>query len=116
MRHLTFVAMLTVLALAAAPALAGRGGNGNGHWNEQVAGSCTVEDNAVHATGLPTDEVVNFLVTDANGTWGWVLGFTDLGTWSVPIPAHDGPATYEFVSRTWGPNGSKYDVFASCSD
>ena len=46
---------------------------------------------------------------------GWVLGFTDDGTWTVYVPARAGATTYEFVSRTWGPDGSKYDVFASCS-
>jgi hypothetical protein len=80
-----------------------------------VPASCSVSGNVVSATGLPTGEVINFMVTDASGTRGWVLGFTDDGTWNVYVPAPDGATTYEFASRTWGPNGSKYDVFASCS-
>jgi hypothetical protein len=31
------------------------------------------------------------------------------------VPAPNGPTTYEFVSRTYGPDGSKYNVFQSCS-
>jgi hypothetical protein len=69
----------------------------------------------VTGTGLPTDQALNFMVTDASGSWGWVLGFTDDGTWSVAVSAPNGAATYEFVSRTWGQNGSKYTVFAGCS-
>jgi hypothetical protein len=76
--------------------------------------SCSVSGNVVDAVGLPTDEVINFLITDDAGTHGWVLGFTDDGTWSVTVPAPDGPTTYQFVSRTWGPDGSKYTVFAAC--
>lgn len=75
---------------------------------------CTVAGNVVSATGLPTGQVINFLVTDASGTRGWVLGFTADGTWSVAVPAQNGPTTYQFVSRTWGPNGSKYVVYSSC--
>ena len=127
MRHITLI--IAVLALAiAAPAIAGKGGNGNGgNGNGGSNGgggggnvtppsaSCTVSGNVVTGTGLPTDQVLNFMVTDASGSWGWVLGFTDDGTWSVTVPAPNGSTTYEFVSRTWGPNGSKYTVFAGCS-
>src|SRR5438874_10235868 len=28
---------------------------------------------------------------DDAGTWGWVLGFTADGTWSVAVPATNGP-------------------------
>jgi len=76
---------------------------------------CTVSGNVVSATGLPTDQVINFMVTDPSGTTGWVLGFTNDGNWSVNVPTRNGPTTYQFVSRTWGPNGSKYTVFSSCS-
>ena len=55
------------------------------------------------------------MVNDNAGTWGWVLGFTPDGAWSVSVPATNGPTTYQFVSRTWGPNGTHYTVFASCS-
>jgi hypothetical protein len=75
---------------------------------------CTVSGNVVSAAGLPTGQVINFLITDAGGTYGWVLGATEDGTWSVTVPAQRGPTTYQFVSRTWGPNGSKYTVFSSC--
>ena len=77
--------------------------------------SCTVSGPVVAASGLPTDQVINFMVNDDAGTWGWVLGFTADGTWSVAVPATNGPTTYQFVSRTWGPNGTHYTVFASCS-
>ena len=69
----------------------------------------------VDAVGLPTDQVVNFLISDSAGTTGWVLGYTSDGTWSVAVPAASGPTTYQFVSRTSGPNGSKHTVFAACS-
>jgi hypothetical protein len=75
-------------------------------------GSCRVSGNVVSATGLPTGEVINFMLTDSSGTRGWVLGLTSDGTWTVTVP--DSPATYEFVSRTYGRDGAKYDVFASC--
>jgi hypothetical protein len=79
------------------------------------AASCTVLGSVVAASGLPTDQVINFLVTDNAGTWGWVLGFTTDGAWSVSVPATNGPTTYQFVSRTWGPNGTHYTVFVTCS-
>jgi len=112
MRLVQIVATLFVLAVGASPALADRGGHG--HNTGPSPASCTVSADIVSAVGLPTDEVINFLITDDAGTRGWVLGMSD-GTWTVPVPAATGPTTYRFVSRTWGPNGSKYDVFASCS-
>jgi hypothetical protein len=87
------------------------------------ASSCSVSSDVVTATGLPSDQVVNFMITDSNGTTGFVLGTTTTGGWSVNvsdllasrgISALSGPASYQFVSQTWGPNGSKYTVFASC--
>jgi hypothetical protein len=77
--------------------------------------SCTVSGSVVVASGLPTDQVINFMVNDNAGTWGWVLGFTIDGAWSVSVPAANGATTYQFVSRTWGPNGTHYTVFAGCS-
>ena len=116
MRFIHIAATAAGLAVAVSPALADRGGNGNGHGNQSPApAGCSVSDGVVSATGLPTGEVINFMVTDASGEWGWVLGFTDDGTWNVSVPAPNGATSYEFVSRTWGPNGSKYDVFASCA-
>ena len=79
------------------------------------ASSCTVDDRVVTATGLPRDQVVNFMVTDGSGTDGWVLGTTWEGTWAVSVPARDGWTTYEFASKSWGKNGAKYRVYASCS-
>jgi hypothetical protein len=81
----------------------------------RTAGSCTVDGGIVSASGLPTDQVVNFMVTDASGTSGWVLGTTWEGTWVVTVPNRDGWTEYEFASKTWGKDGSKYRVFASCS-
>lgn len=76
---------------------------------------CTIAGNVVTATGLPTGPVINFMISDSSGTTGWVLGVSDTGTWSVDVPAPNGPTTYQFVSKTWGPDGSKYDVYSSCS-
>jgi hypothetical protein len=98
------------LALAVAPAVAAKGGK-----NPLPPAGCSVSAGVVRATGLPTDQVVNFLLTSSSGTTGWVLGFTTDGTWSVNVPAPAGPTTYQFVGKTSGPGGSRYDVFASCS-
>jgi hypothetical protein len=108
------IAFTSVVALlsAAMPAIAAKGGGGHA---TAADATCSVQDNVVRGSGLPTDEVLNFMVSDSSGTVGWVLGFTDDGTWNVDVPAPGGATTYAFVSRTWGPNGSKYDVFASCS-
>lgn len=80
-----------------------------------AAAACTVAGSVVTAAGLPTDQVVNFMLTDSTGTSGWVLGFTTDGAWSVSVPPANGPTSYQFVSRTWGPNGSHFTVFATCS-
>jgi hypothetical protein len=105
------IALLIVASFTlAAPAFAGKGGKPAA----DVAG-CTVSGNLVTATGLPTDQVVNFMSSNASGTSGWVLGYSSDGTWSVNVPTPAGATTYEFVSTTWGPSGSKYSVFASCS-
>jgi hypothetical protein len=109
--HYRLIALLAVLSVAfAAPALAGKPG---GKASDPAA-TCTVSGNVVSAAGLPIGQLVNFLITDASGTSGWVLGYTSDGTWSVNVPAQNGATTYQFVSTTWGPNGSKYDVFGAC--
>ena len=101
---------LLLLVGSASPALAGgRGGPA------RSSASCTVSGSVVAATCLPTGEAVNFFVTDAAGTRGWVLGMTPDGTWSMMVPAASGPTTYQFTSRTWGPGGTRYTVFASCA-
>lgn len=124
MRHITLIVAVVALAFTA-PAFSEKGGNGNGNGNgnggggngnvTSPTGSCSYGATKVVGTGLPTDQVINFMVTDSSGTHGWVLGYTPDGTWSVHIDPPDGQTTYEFVSRTYGPSGSKYDVFASCS-
>jgi hypothetical protein len=104
---------LIVVAMVSGTTMAGRG-KGAGHQAVANAG-CAVDGATVTGTGLPTDQVLNFMVTDGSGTTGWVLGWTDTGTWSEPVPARSGSTTYEFASKTWGPSGSKYTVFASCT-
>jgi hypothetical protein len=104
------IAFLAVacLALAVTPALAARG-------PRSADPPCSVLGNTVRAAALPTDQIINFMISDASGTSGWVLGFTSDGSWSVDVPARNGATTYQFTSRTWGPGGSKYTVFSSCS-
>jgi hypothetical protein len=79
------------------------------------AGGCTVSGNVVNATGLPTNTVLNLFVTSEGSKDGWALGLTWDGAWSVEVPARTAPTTYEFASTTFGKNGSKYWVYASCS-
>jgi hypothetical protein len=108
------LAVIVLATIAVVPALAAGGnGKGKGHTTAATA-PCTLSNDVVYGTGLPTDQLINFMVTDASGTTGWVLGFTPDGTWTVNVAAPNGPTTYQFVSRTYGPNGSKYDVFQSC--
>ncbi len=101
---------VALLVLMVAPVDAGGRGKGKRLIGEAA---CTVDGATVRAVGLPDDQVINFMLTDASGTTGWVLGTSSW--WNVPVPDRTGPTTYEFVSRTWGKNGSKYTVFASCS-
>ena len=112
MSHSKLVTLLVIASLTpAAPAFAAKGG---GKPASATAG-CTVSGGVVTAAGLPAGQLINFMISDGSGTSGWVLGYTPDGSWSVDVPAHSGATTYRFVSTTWGPNGSKYDVFASCS-
>ena len=110
----TEAALITLLmfGLIAGTTLAAKGGGGN---HSGAAATCQVDRSVVSATGLPTSEVINFMVTDGNGKTGWALGMTWEGTWSLDVPERSGPTTYEFVSRTYGPSGSKYTVYAACS-
>ena len=55
------------------------------------------------------------MVTSETETWGWVLGVTDTGTMTVKVPDRSGPTSYEFVSRTYGRDGRKYETFATCA-
>ncbi len=84
---------------------------------KQAAGTagCTVAGNQVKAVGLPTDVGLNFFIHDASGWDGWPLGSSADGVWSVNVPDRTGPTTYEFASTTFGKDGSKYWVYASCS-
>ena len=110
-----YLAISACFLVISVPALAAKGGNGGGKSTPQPLASCSVDGDVVTGTGLPTNQVLNFMVTSAAETTGWVLGFSDTGTWPVTVPDPTGSTTYEFASKTWGPNGTKYDVFASCS-
>jgi hypothetical protein len=101
---------LLIFGLIAGTTLAAKGGN-----QGRTVGTCVVSGSVVTGSGLPTDQVINFMVTDVNGTWGWALGFAGDDAWDVPVPDRAGPTTYAFASRTWGPGGSKYTTFARCS-
>jgi hypothetical protein len=104
-------ALMVILALPVTAFAGGKHGSGIA----ATTAGCTLSGNVVHATGLPTDQLINFNMSSGSGMSGWVLGYTGDGTWSVTVPPASGPTTYQFVSTTWGPNGSKYDVYASCS-
>jgi hypothetical protein len=39
-----------------------------------------VSGNTVQGSGLPTDAVLNFFLTDADGKKGWALGYSEDGT------------------------------------
>jgi hypothetical protein len=121
MRHITLI--ISVLALAvAAPAIAGKGGvpggngSGSGGGSGHVttgSGACTVDGDVINGTGVPNWTLMNFMVTDSSGTW--VIGYTDDGTRSIDVPVRTGQTTYEFTGVTYGKDGAKYDVFATCS-
>jgi hypothetical protein len=108
-RMIALCLAIVAAVVVVAPTLAAKGGNKRGD------PPCTISGSTVSASGLPTDQVINFMISDNSGTSGWVLGYTSDGNWSVSVPAANGATTYEFASRTWGPNGSKYTTFASCS-
>ena len=67
----------------------------------------------VYGQGLP-DELLNFMVEDASGSSGWVLGTTSSGEWAVNVPDRAGDTTYKFISRTRGKDGKRYTTFAAC--
>ena len=113
-RTLTSAAVVALLALLSLASVASAGTRAR---TEAGAASCTVSGNVVQATGLPSDVVLNFMMSDADGWYGWGLGYTwdGTGAWSVTVPDRKGPTTYEFASTTFGKAGSKYWVYASCS-
>ena len=101
------VLSIAVVVFAVPTALAGKGG---GKGNAQAASSCLATGGTVQATGLPTDQVINFMVTDSRGTTGWVLGYTWDGAFTTDVPAANGPTSYAFVSRTWGADGRVFSM------
>lgn len=110
------LAFALLLGAAGVAAAGPKGNKGNGNRDSAAAeATCVVDGDVVHGENLPGDELINFMLTDDAGTTGWVLGHNAEGWWNVTVPDRTGWTTYEFVSRTWGPNGSKYNVFASCS-
>ena len=109
------LAIAAVVALVASLSVAQAASAGSRARTAVGTASCTVSGNVVEATGLPTDAVLNFMVSDSGGTYGWGLGYTWDGTWSVTVPDRTSPTTYEFASTTFGKDGSKYWVYASCS-
>src|SRR4051812_31027903 len=90
-----FAAVAITTSLLAVPTMAAAAPKGTVHAG---AAACSVAGTVVSATGLPTDQVINFMVTDNAGTHGWVLGFTHDGVWTVDVPAANGPTSYQFVS------------------
>ena len=113
-RTLTSAAVVALLALLSLASVASAGTRAR---TEAGGAHCTVSGNVVEATGLPSDVVLNFMMSDADGWYGWGLGYTwdGTGAWSVTVPDRTGPTTYEFASTTFGKAGSKYWVYASCS-
>ncbi len=117
-KHLVPLVALAIVAMAVPVAAAG---NGKGLARKQareaaaVTATCTVDGNTVYGQDLPPD-LTNFMVMeDGVMTYGWVLGHSYSGEWTVTVPDRTGPVTYQFTSATWGKNGSKYNVFASCT-
>ena len=111
------LASAAVVALLASLSFASVASAGTRTHSVAATAGCTVSGNVVTATGLPSDVIVNFMMHDADGMYGWALGLTWDGTgeWAVTVPDREGPTTYEFVSTTYGKGGSKYVVYASCS-
>ena len=97
-------------------AYAGPKGNGNGPDHRTPAGSCVVDGNTVTGSGLPEDDLMNFWITEPDGSsWGWVLGVSGTGDWSVIVPDRTDYTTYEFISEQKGKDGKNYDVYARCA-
>ncbi len=81
------------------------------------AGTCSYNNGVVSAKGLPNDTVINFFVTNkiTGVQRGWVLGITHDTTWDVNVEIPKEQTSYDFVSRTYGKSGAKYNIFAECS-
>lgn len=104
-----------MFGLIAGTTFAAKGGNGKGPANKAPTGSCQVDGNVVHGWDLPNWELMNFMVTDESGTSGWVIGYTDSGERWIDVPAPNGATRYEFTGRTYSADGTKYEVFATCT-
>jgi hypothetical protein len=120
MRIKLLVSMVALAVVAMAVPVAAAG-NGKGLLRKQARGAetpaatCTVDGNTVYGVNLPPD-LTNFMIMDDDVMiYGWVLGHSYDGTWTVNVPDRTGPVTYQFTSATWGKDGSKYNVFASCT-
>jgi hypothetical protein len=107
-RLATAAVIVTVAGIAPTAALAAKPAATNG-------ATCSYSNGYVHGSGLPTDQVVNFTKSDASGSSAWAVGYTSDGTADVYVGTPNGAATYQYISKTWGANGSKYTVFASCT-
>ncbi|HLM36667.1 MAG TPA: hypothetical protein VK287_02635 [Gaiellaceae bacterium] len=68
--HAVQIAALVLVFALVPAALAAKGG----HHAAAASAPCSVSGNVVYGSGLPTDQVINFMVADASGTWGFVLG------------------------------------------
>jgi hypothetical protein len=105
-RVLIAPAVLLLASLTAAPA----------HADPPVPGTCTYSDGVVYGTGLPTDTLINFFITDASGRTGVVYGYTVDGTAQEPVPTPTVPTVYDYGSVTRGPSGDyKFWVYAECA-
>lgn len=100
-----------VLAVGASAAAAPPEGKGKNALT--LSGTCAVDGTVVHATGLPSDEVINFWITNPDGGHdGWVLGYSSW--WHVNVPDRTGSTLYQFISRQKGKDGKQFTVFAEC--
>ncbi len=120
MRRIILTALIG-LALTPAAAMAGP-------YPGEV-GTCTFDPatNVIHATGLPyilehpvygNDlAVINFRREDSAGSVldEYVLGYAPSGEMDVAVSAPVGVEGYEFISQTWGNDGSQYSTYARCT-
>src|SRR5262245_55967644 len=104
--------IISTIVLLAVAVLCGTSPTSSYAAHRDPQGSCSYANGVVSASGLPAGDVVNFLVTNntSGSQTGWVLGISGNGTWQVNVAPPTSSTTYDFVSKTWGPNGSKYTV------
>jgi hypothetical protein len=107
------IAVVLALLLGVATAAVAAPPEGKGKNALMLSGSCWVDGTVVHATGLPSDEVINFWITNPDGGHdGWVLGHSSW--WNVSVPERTGSTLYQFISRQMGKEGKQFTVFAEC--